>query len=104
MMISFLQHITEDHDFVLQVLLPELIELLPVNIFTISKEEQHCSALQDVSGGNSYHGRILPDFQSVSKTNLSLKLIYKNIYTACFSRKKKECSFVHCRSKVKNLE
>ena len=28
MMISFLQRITEDHDYALQVLLPELIELL----------------------------------------------------------------------------
>ena len=37
MMTSFLQRITEDHT--LQVLLPELIELLLVNIFTISEEE-----------------------------------------------------------------
>ena len=38
-MISFLQCITEDHDYALQVLLPEPIELLFINIFTISKEE-----------------------------------------------------------------
>ena len=38
-MIPFLQHITEDHNYALQVVLPELIELLLVNIFTISKEE-----------------------------------------------------------------
>ena len=38
MMISFLQRITEDHDYVLQVLLPELMVLLLVNKFTISKE------------------------------------------------------------------
>ena len=38
-MISFLQRITEDQDYSLQVLLPELIELLLINIFTISKEE-----------------------------------------------------------------
>ena len=37
-MISFLQRITEDHDYVLQVLLPELMVLLLVNKFTISKE------------------------------------------------------------------
>ena len=35
MMISFLQRFTEDHDYALHVLLPELIELLLVNIFTI---------------------------------------------------------------------
>ena len=35
MMISFLHQITEDHDFALQVVLPERIELLLVNIFTI---------------------------------------------------------------------
>ena len=34
-MISFLQRITEDHDYALQVLLPELIELLLINIFTL---------------------------------------------------------------------
>ena len=38
MMISFLQRITEDHDYVLQVLLPELMVLLLVNKFAISKE------------------------------------------------------------------
>ena len=38
-MISFLQRITEDQDYSLQVLLPELIELLLINIFTVSKEE-----------------------------------------------------------------
>ena len=38
MMISFLQRITQDHDYVLQVLLPELMVLLLVNKFTISKE------------------------------------------------------------------
>ena len=36
-MISFLQRTTEDQDYSLQVLLPELIELLLINIFTISK-------------------------------------------------------------------
>ena len=35
MMISFLQRFTEDHDYALHALLPELIELLLVNIFTI---------------------------------------------------------------------
>ena len=35
MMISFLQCFTEDHDYASHVLLPELIELLLVNIFTI---------------------------------------------------------------------
>ena len=35
--ISFLQCIAEDHDYVLLVLLPELIELLLINIFTVSK-------------------------------------------------------------------
>ena len=39
MMISFLQRITEDHDYALQVLLLELMVLLLVNKFTISKEE-----------------------------------------------------------------
>ena len=34
-MISFLERITEDHDYALQVLLPELIELLLINIFTL---------------------------------------------------------------------
>ena len=38
-MVSFLQRITENYDHALQVPLPELIELLLVNIFTISKEE-----------------------------------------------------------------
>ena len=38
-MIYFLQRITKDHNYALQVLLPELIELLLVNIFIISKEE-----------------------------------------------------------------
>ena len=48
MMISFLQPITEDHDYALQVLLPELMVLLLVNIFAISKEEarQHMLDLQ----------------------------------------------------------
>ena len=74
----FLQHITEDYDYVLQVLLPELIELLLVNIFTISKEE----ALHDkmLDGGNSYQGRILSDFQSVWKSKLPLNITY------CFTR------------------
>ena len=35
MMISFLHQIMEDHDFALQVVFPERIELLLVNIFTI---------------------------------------------------------------------
>ena len=39
MMISFRQSISEDHDYALQVLLPELMVLLLVNKFTISKEE-----------------------------------------------------------------
>ena len=34
-MISFLERITEDHDYALQVLLPDLIELLLINIFTL---------------------------------------------------------------------
>ena len=38
-MISFLQRSTGDHDYALQVLLPELIELLLINIFPISKEK-----------------------------------------------------------------
>ena len=41
-MISFLRLITEDQDYALQVLLPELTELLLINIFTISKEENIC--------------------------------------------------------------
>ena len=52
-MISFLQRITEDHDFVLQILLPELIKLLLGNLFTISKEEARQYMLD---GGNSYDG------------------------------------------------
>ena len=72
MMISFLQRITEDHDYALQVLLPEFIELLLVNIFTISKEEARQYMLD---GGNSYHGRILPDLQSVWKGTLLLRRI-----------------------------
>ena len=55
-MISFLQRITEDQDYALQVLLPELIELLLINIFTISKEEARQYMLD---GSNSYDGRIL---------------------------------------------
>ena len=51
--ISFLQRITEDHDFVLQILLPELIKLLLGNLFTISKEEARQYMLD---GGNSYDG------------------------------------------------
>ena len=66
-MISFLQRITEDHNYALQVLLPELIELLLVNIFTISKEEARQHMLD---GGNSCDGRILSDFQSVWKGTL----------------------------------
>ena len=38
-MISFLQCITENHDYALQVLLPELIELLLVNTFFFSKKK-----------------------------------------------------------------
>ena len=49
MMISFLQPITEDHDYALQVHLSELIELLLVNVFTISKEQDQQYALD---GGN----------------------------------------------------
>ena len=63
-MIYFLQRITEDHNYALQVLLPGLIELLLVNIFTISKEEARQHMLD---GGNSYDGRILSDFQSIWK-------------------------------------
>ena len=66
-MISFLQRITEDHNYALQVLLPGLIELLLVNIFTISKEEARQHMLD---GGNSYDGRILSDFQSIWKGTL----------------------------------
>ena len=70
MMISLLQRITEDHDYALQVLLPEFIELLLINIFTISQEEARHYRLD---GGNSYNGRIfLPDFQRVSKGTLLL--------------------------------
>ena len=68
-MISFLQRITEDQDYALQVLLPELIELLLINIFTISKEEARQYMLD---GGNSYDGRILSDFQRVWKGTLLL--------------------------------
>ena len=49
MMIYFLQPITEDHDYALQVHLPELIELLLVNVFTISKEQDQQYVLD---GGN----------------------------------------------------
>ena len=35
MMISFLQRITEDHDYAFLVLFSELIEFLLVNVFTI---------------------------------------------------------------------
>ena len=38
MMILFLQRITENHDYVLQVLLPELTELLLVNTFFLKKK------------------------------------------------------------------
>ena len=62
-MISFLQSITEEEpDYALRVLLPELIELLLINTFTISKEEARQYMLD---GGNSCDGRILPDFQRV---------------------------------------
>ena len=62
-MIFFLQRINKDHDHALQVLLPGIIELLLVNMFTISKEEARHDKMVD--GANSYHGRILPDLQSV---------------------------------------
>ena len=68
-MISFLQCITEDHDYALLVLLPELIELLLINIFTISKEEARQYMLD---GGNSYDGRILSNFQRIWKGTLLL--------------------------------
>ena len=69
-MISFLQSITEeDPDYALQVLLPEFIELLLINIFTISKEEARQYMLD---GGNSCDGRILPDFQRVCEGMLLL--------------------------------
>ena len=45
--------ITEGHNYALQVLLLKLIELLIVNIFTISKEEARQYMLD---GGNSYDG------------------------------------------------
>ena len=38
-MVFFLERITENHDYALDVLLPEIIELLLVNIFTISKNK-----------------------------------------------------------------
>ena len=38
-MVSFVQRVTEDHDYPLQLLLSEFIELLLVNTFTVSKEE-----------------------------------------------------------------
>ena len=63
-MISFLQCITEDHDYALQVLLPELIELLLVNILTISKGEAQQYILD---GGSSDDGRILSDFEESGK-------------------------------------
>ena len=66
-MISFLQRITEDHDYASQVLLLELIELLLINISTISKEEARQYMLD---GGNSYDGRILSDFIRVLKGNM----------------------------------
>ena len=66
-MISFLQRITEDQDYTLQVLLSELIELLLINIFTISKGEARQYMLD---GSNSYDGRILSDFQRVWKGTL----------------------------------
>ena len=69
MMISFLQPITEDHDYALQVHLSELIELLLVNVFTISKEQDQQYVLD---GGNQYDGRILSEFQSVWKGTLLL--------------------------------
>ena len=68
-MVSFLQRITEDHDYALQVLLPELIELLLINIFTISRAEARQYKLDS---GNSYDGRILSDFQRVWKGTLLL--------------------------------
>ena len=68
-MIYFLQPITEDHDYALQVHLPELIELLLVNVFTISKEQDQQYVLD---GGNQYDGRILSEFQSVWKGTLLL--------------------------------
>ena len=72
-MISFLQRITEDQDYALQVLLPELIELLLINIFTLSlnifKEE---ARQYMIDGSNSYDGRILSDFQRVWKGTVLL--------------------------------
>ena len=67
MMISFLQHVTEHHDYALQVLISELIELLSVNIFTISKEEPRRGIMLD--GGNSYHGRICLTFKASGKVS-----------------------------------
>ena len=61
--------ITEGHNYALQVLLLKLIELLIVNIFTISKEEARQYMLD---GGNSYDGRILSDFIRVLKGTLLL--------------------------------
>ena len=69
MMISILQRITEDHDYALQVHLPELSELLLVIIFTLSKEEARRYMLD---GGNSFYGRIFFDFQSIWKGRLIL--------------------------------
>ena len=69
-MVSFLQSITEEEpDYALQVLLPELIELLLMNIFTISKEEARQYMLDR---SNSCDGRILPDFQRVCEGMLLL--------------------------------
>ena len=56
---SFLQRIIEDQKYFLQFHLSEFIELLLVNIFTISNEEARNGGMLD--GGNSYCGRILSE-------------------------------------------
>ena len=47
-----------------QTIFPFLMTMLLVNAFTISEEEARQYILD---GSNSYHGRILSDFQSVWK-------------------------------------
>ena len=72
MMISFLQRINEDHGYALQVLLPEFIELLLINRFTISKEE----ARQYMLGGGIIHimEESCPTFKASGKVRYYYKI------------------------------
>ena len=76
MMISFLQPITEDHDYALQVLLPELMVLLLVNIFTISKEEARQYMLDLHFFHTPWNNSQVPYVFNLSFYNIILQIIF----------------------------